>query len=76
STIRKKLRSLRQQLRAPGMFDGAKRTFDIVQREVEAAAPALSGAARAPTVQKVQVQPPVLSPANQLMAALSAVSGP
>lgn len=76
STIRKKLRSLRQELRAPGMFDGAKRTFDIVQREVEAAAPALSGATRAPAVQKVQVQPPVLSPANQLMAALSAVSGP
>ena len=76
NTIRKKLRSLRQELRAPGMFDGAKRTFDIVQREVEAAAPALSGATRASAVQKVQVQPPVLSPANQLMAALSAVSGP
>ena len=71
STIRGKLRNLRKQMRAPGMFDGAKRTLDIVQREVDAATPAPPAA-----VQKVQVLPPPVSPAQQAMAALGSVSGP
>ena len=71
STIRNKLRDLRKQMRAPGMFDGAKRTLDIVQREVDAAAPATPAA-----VQKVQVLPPPVSPVQQAMAALGSVSGP
>ncbi|WP_406625668.1 AI-2E family transporter [Acidovorax sp. SDU_ACID1] len=77
TTIRKKLRALRQELRAPGMFDGAKRTLDIVQREVEAAGPVLPGGGGTQrAVQQVQVQPPQLTPAQQAMAALGALSGP
>ncbi|PWW46361.1 putative PurR-regulated permease PerM [Melaminivora alkalimesophila] len=78
NTIRKKLRSLAQQLRAPGMFEGAKRTLDIVQSEVEAAAPALSGSsgARRRAVQRVEVQEPQLSPAQQALAAFDALKRP
>jgi len=77
NTIRKKLRSLAQQLRAPGMFEGAKRTLDIVQSEVEAATPprrATPGQGRA--VQQVQVQPRELTPAQQALAAFDALKRP
>ena len=74
NTIRKKLRGLREEMRAPGMFDGAKRTLDIVQREVDAATTPPRGAPAA--VQKVQVLPPPQSPSQQAMAALDAVGGP
>ncbi|AVP57696.1 AI-2E family transporter [Pulveribacter suum] len=80
TTIRNKLRGLARELRAPGMFDGAKRTLDLVQSEVEAAtpkpAPGSAGRGRAASVQKVEVQPPVLSPAQQAMAAVNALSRP
>lgn len=80
TTIRKKLRSLAKELRAPGMFDGAKRTLDLVQSEVEAATPKPpapgSGGGRSASVQRVEVQPPVLSPAQQAAAAVSALSRP
>ncbi len=78
-TIRKKLRSLAQELRAPGMFDGAKRTLDIVQHEVEAATPpakAAGAGARSAPVQQVQVQPRELSPAQQALAAFDALKRP
>lgn len=74
TTIRKKLRSLARELRAPGMFDGAKRTLDIVQSEVEAATP--PDASRSRSVQKVQVQPLQLSPAQQALAAFDALKRP
>lgn len=78
TTIRKKLRSLAQELRAPGMFEGAKRTLDIVQSEVEAATPApgSSRKSRGGTVQQVQVQPRELSPAQQALAAFDALKRP
>ena len=78
-TIRKKLRSLGQQLRAPGMFEGAKRTLDIVQSEVEAATPPASSSgsgSRSASVQKVQVQEAKLSPAQQALAAFDALKRP
>lgn len=78
TNIRTKLRALRAELRAPGMFDGAKKTLDIVQREVEAAAPDLAGrsAQRAPRAQQVQVLPPPTTPTQQALAALGALGGP
>lgn len=74
TTIRKKLRGLARELRAPGMFDGAKRTLDIVQSEVEAATPPERN--RGGTVQKVQVQPAQLTPAQQAMAAIDKLKRP
>ncbi len=79
TTIRKKLRGLAKELRAPGMFDGAKRTLEVVQDEVEAAAPALTGSSNRRSggaVQKVQVEPPVLTPAQQAVAAFDALKRP
>lgn len=51
STIQTKLSDLRASLKAPGIFDGALRTVDIVQKEVEPAKDAVS-------VQRVEVIPP------------------
>ncbi|GAO21919.1 putative phytochrome sensor protein [Alicycliphilus sp. B1] len=71
STIRGKLRNLRKQMRAPGMFDGAKRTLDIRAARGGRGHPRharrrAEGAGAAPPV----------SPAQQAMAALGSVSGP
>ncbi|WP_264293935.1 AI-2E family transporter [Diaphorobacter aerolatus] len=75
SNIRAKLRDLRAEIRAPGMFDGARKTLDVVQREVEAAS-AESGAKRGPAVQKVQVLPTEKSPVDQAQLALEKAMGP
>lgn len=74
TNIRAKLRGLRDQIRAPGMFDGARKTFDVVQKEVEAAANA-TGTKR-PSVQRVQVMQTELSPVDQAQRALEKISGP
>ncbi|MBF5006961.1 AI-2E family transporter [Diaphorobacter caeni] len=76
SNIRAKLRDLRTQIRAPGMFDGAKKTFDVVQREVEAASAESAQPKRGPTVQKVQVVPTEKSSIDQAKLALEGAMGP
>ncbi len=74
TNIRAKLRDLRTQIRAPGMFDGAKKTFDVVQREVEAASAESAKSKRA--LQKVQVVPTELTPVEQARKALESATGP
>lgn len=77
SNIRAKLRGLRDQIRAPGMFDGAKKTFDVVQSEVEAASTTTAAPKRGSNVpQKVQVVPSELSPVDQAKAAIEKAVGP
>jgi predicted PurR-regulated permease PerM len=76
SNIRGKLRGLRAQIRAPGMFEGARKTFDVVQSEVAAAAAESANGKRKPAVQKVQVVPTELSPVDQAWAALARLGGP
>ncbi|QIL72843.1 AI-2E family transporter [Diaphorobacter sp. HDW4B] len=73
SNIRAKLRDLRTQIRAPGMFEGAKKTFDVVQREVEAAS---AESAPAKRVQRVQVVPTEKSSIDQAKLALEGAMGP
>lgn len=76
TNIRAKLRDLRAQISAPGMFDGAKKTFDVVQREVEAANAESAPAKRGPTLQKVQVIPTEKSSIDQAKLALEGAMGP
>lgn len=61
TTIRAKLSDLRTQLKAPGFLDGAMRTVDVVQKEVETP----QDPATAP--QRVEVVPP---PGSQVENAL------
>lgn len=61
STIHGKLSDLRTQLKAPGIFEGALRTMDSVQKEVEA----VQDPALAP--QRVEIVP---APGTQLQVAL------
>ena len=61
SNIQHKLRELRSKAGQPGMFDGAVRTFDAVQREVNKAATSRSG----PAVQRVQVEERPPTPMEQ-----------
>jgi predicted PurR-regulated permease PerM len=61
STIQKKLSDLRAELKAPGIFDGALRTVDLVQKEVEPAKDA------GPPAQRVEVVP---APGSQIETAL------
>lgn len=78
SNIKTKLVDLRERLRAPGVLDGALKTFDTVQKEVEnaqATEPA-SGRGRAPAAQRVQVVEPPASPFEQALVGFGAAAGP
>ncbi len=75
TNIKAKLRDVRERLLAPGMFDGAVKTFDAVQKEV-AGATAAPPARRDSAVQRVQVEEKPASPIRQAMAWLEAASGP
>ena len=63
SNIQHKLRELRTTAGQPGLFDGAVRTFDAVQREVNKAAATRSG----PAVQRVQVEERPPTPMEQAL---------
>lgn len=63
SNIQHKLRDLRSKAGQPGLFDGAVRTFDAVQREVNKAAAARIG----PPVQRVQVEERPPTPMEQAL---------
>lgn len=63
SNIQHKLRELRSKAGQPGLFDGAVRTFDAVQREVNKAAANRTG----PAVQRVQVEERPPTPMEQAL---------
>lgn len=65
STIRTKIDDLGKQLKGPGIFDGALRTVDTVQSEVDAA---VKGEDDARPVQRIEVMPPPASPLETTMA--------
>lgn len=89
--IKSKLSNLRESMRAPGVFDGALKTFDTLQREVEGTpapvvppvatgtrrgANAAAAAASASTPLRVQVEETPPSPFRQAMGWLKSASGP
>jgi predicted PurR-regulated permease PerM len=77
TNIQSKLRDLRKRIDAPGIFDGAMQTLDTVKREVERKpAGARSAEVAASPVQRVQVEPPPISPIHQAEVWLAAAAGP
>ncbi|WP_159916178.1 AI-2E family transporter [Pantoea sp. 18069] len=72
NTIRTKLRDLRKFASGPSVWDGARKTYDTVEREI--ASP--GGRTPAPRVQKVEIQPVELKPMAQFTAWLDRVSEP
>lgn len=71
STIRTKLRDLRKYISGPSVWDGARKTYDTVEKEI-----ASPSGAPAPRVQKVEIQPVELKPMAQFTAWLDKVSEP
>ena len=72
STIRTKLRDLRKYISGPSVWDGARKTYDTVEKEI--ASP--SSRTPAPRVQKVEIQPVELKPLAQFTAWLDKISEP
>ncbi len=72
STIRAKLRNLRQLASGPSAWDGALKTYDTVEKEI--ASPA--GSRPGPRVQKVEIQPVELKPLAQFTSWLGKISEP
>ncbi|RXH42703.1 hypothetical protein XH94_00990 [Bradyrhizobium zhanjiangense] len=65
STILTKLSDLRQNLKAPGLFDGVLQTFERVQKEVEAKE---DRPADGPLPQRVEIVPTPQTPFEQVFA--------
>lgn len=59
TTIREKLTTLRDTLKAPGMFDGVLKTLGTIETEVDTAA---TQSSTAPDVQRVEVTPAPKAP--------------
>ncbi len=72
STISAKLRNLRQLASGPSVWDGARKTYDTVEKEIDSP----PGARSRPQVQKVEIQPVELKPLAQVTAWLGKVSEP
>lgn len=72
STISTKLRNLRQLTSGPSVWDGARKTYDTVEKEIDSP----PGARAGPRVQKVELQPVELKPLAQFTAWLGKVSEP
>ena len=72
NTIRAKLRNLRQFASGPSVWDGARKTYATVEKEIDSAPGKQSG----PRVQKVEIQPTELKPLAQFSAWLGKVSEP
>ena len=70
STIRAKLRGLRQSAHMPSAWDGALKTYDTVEREIS------RGTAATPRVQKVEIQPPEQRPTARMLQWLGRVAEP
>jgi predicted PurR-regulated permease PerM len=65
STILTKLSDLRQNLKAPGLFDGVLKTFERVQKEVESKE---DRPADGPVPQRVEIVPTPQTPFEQVFA--------
>jgi predicted PurR-regulated permease PerM len=65
STILTKLSDLRQNLKAPGLFDGVLKTFERVQKEVESKE---DKPAEGPVPQRVEIVPTPQTPFEQVFA--------
>lgn len=76
STIRNKLASLRETIRAPGMFDGLTKTVDIVQRETEKLATPAPAAGGERPAQLVEVKERAASPVQQALDVIGRIAGP
>jgi predicted PurR-regulated permease PerM len=84
SNIKDKLRGLRERANAPGMFDGALKTFDTLKAEVDKAAAASAASdgsvkgntAAPPPPQRVQLEEKPSSSFRQALSWVNAVSGP
>lgn len=72
TTIRTKLRDLRKYISGPSVWDGARKTYDTVEKEITSP----SSRAPAPRVQKVEIQPVELKPLAQFTAWLDKISEP
>ena len=75
TTIQNKVREFRKRLEKPGMLDGAVKTIDIFQKEVDENAPADAAPGRS-TPEQVQIIDTPSSPMAKASQWLSAVSGP
>jgi len=79
SNIEQKLKTLRDDSRAPGMFDGLLRTVDAVKAEVDKAPPEEGSAATkkgAAPPQKVQLEDKPATPLQKVLSLLEVGSGP
>ncbi|MBC7941330.1 MAG: AI-2E family transporter, partial [Chitinophagaceae bacterium] len=75
SNIRFKLRELRGHINAPGMFDGAVRTFEVVRKEVEGQVDAVASGRQARAApQRVVVDDRPVSPITQALQRLEAAA--
>ena len=72
NTIRTKLRELRKYVSGPSVWDGARKTYDAVEKEIVGP----SGRVAAPRVQRVEIQPVELKPLAQFTAWLDRISEP
>lgn len=70
STIRKKLRNLRNLVKGPSMWDGAIKTYDTVEKEISVAA------GPPERVQKVEIQRPDGRSWEQVLGWLAKISAP
>ena len=70
STIRGKLRGLRKSINMPSAWDGALKTFNVVEKEIA------SGTAAGPRVQKVEIQAPESKPTTRMVQWLNRVAEP
>ncbi|MEO6104026.1 MAG: AI-2E family transporter, partial [Pseudoxanthomonas sp.] len=75
--IQHKLRSFRADLAGPGIFDGAVKTFETVQKEVDAEVPGKPATRTQPREPlQVRVQEPLASPMAKAGKWLTALGGP
>jgi predicted PurR-regulated permease PerM len=70
TTIRDKLRGLRKSINMPSAWDGALKTFNVVEKEIA------SGTAAVPRVQKVEIQRPESKPTTRMLQWLARVAEP
>lgn len=72
NTIRTKLRELHKYVSGPSVWDGARKTYDAVEKEIVGP----SGRQPAPRVQRVEIQPTEVKPLAQFTAWLDRISEP
>ena len=77
SNIQSKLRDFLARANAPGMFDGAMKTFEAAQKEVESStATAQSGKSGAAPAQRVQIQEKETTPQARALQWFEVAGGP